>query len=333
MLTHRGFSAWITVDDEPLPEYLVAVDESSHRVSCWIPGEEGQSFTVWWQDHGGKVDTCSFILLDGLAVPGRFLFGEGVSSRSGLRSSHMTEKPFVFTKVPQEEDSAESNKDAGTIVVKIKRVKRVAARPSNPVRPVGDVAASGKKKVGDLCVGFGQERSTTLQYHSTWSVVPYDDPESEKPSTYVSFVFRYRSAEFLESQGIAPDVKQRMAPKLGEKRRVSSLPPATLAAVLATPSPSPPKKPRLEYNRPRLTEPISIHDQGAFATRRTSGDIKRVASWKDAPSLPSQGVVIFPRSQRAISTTNHNSFLPSSNSSETSTLSDDDDDRYERSFS
>lgn len=42
MLAHRGFSAWITVDDEALPEYLVAVDDEDHRVSCWIPGEEGK---------------------------------------------------------------------------------------------------------------------------------------------------------------------------------------------------------------------------------------------------------------------------------------------------
>lgn len=42
MLTHRGFSAWIVVDGDPLPEYLVAIDDSAHRVSCWIPSEEGK---------------------------------------------------------------------------------------------------------------------------------------------------------------------------------------------------------------------------------------------------------------------------------------------------
>lgn len=42
MLTHRGFSAWIVVDGKPLPEYLVAVDQNQHRVSCWVPSEEGK---------------------------------------------------------------------------------------------------------------------------------------------------------------------------------------------------------------------------------------------------------------------------------------------------
>ena len=41
MLTHRGFSAWVMSNGKVLAEHLVAVDERSHRVSCWIPGTEG----------------------------------------------------------------------------------------------------------------------------------------------------------------------------------------------------------------------------------------------------------------------------------------------------
>jgi len=42
MLNLRGFSAWIESNGAPLPEHLVAVDERTSRVSCWIPGVEGQ---------------------------------------------------------------------------------------------------------------------------------------------------------------------------------------------------------------------------------------------------------------------------------------------------
>ena len=42
MLTHRGFSAWIVADGETLPEYLVAVDSTANKVSCWIPSKHGQ---------------------------------------------------------------------------------------------------------------------------------------------------------------------------------------------------------------------------------------------------------------------------------------------------
>jgi hypothetical protein len=117
MLTHRGFSAWIVVDGKPVPEYLVAEDTKAARVSCWIPSEAGQvgtappcftlqltfsqKFSVHWKDHGGKVDSCSFISLDGLVVPGRFLFGSGDTFRQGVRSSTTTERPFVFQKIEQ----------------------------------------------------------------------------------------------------------------------------------------------------------------------------------------------------------------------------------------
>jgi len=42
MPTHRGFSAWIEVEGRALPEYLVAIDDSATRVSCWISSEEGK---------------------------------------------------------------------------------------------------------------------------------------------------------------------------------------------------------------------------------------------------------------------------------------------------
>lgn len=44
MLSHHGFSACIESNGAPLPEYLISVDEKASRVSCWIPGVEGQ---VW----------------------------------------------------------------------------------------------------------------------------------------------------------------------------------------------------------------------------------------------------------------------------------------------
>lgn len=40
---------------------------------------------------------------------------------------------------------------------------------------------------------FGDERRAYEQYATTWSVKPHDVPGAKTPSTYVSFVFRYRS--------------------------------------------------------------------------------------------------------------------------------------------
>jgi hypothetical protein len=74
---------------------------------------------VHWEDLGGDVDTCAFILVDGIVgaynrvsgletsnllslVPGRFLFGIGKTFRSGIRTSENTERPFEFRKVAED---------------------------------------------------------------------------------------------------------------------------------------------------------------------------------------------------------------------------------------
>lgn len=58
-----------------------------------------QPFTVHWRDHGTRQTTCSFITLDGENVPGRYLFGEGVASRKGIRcpETEDKERPFMFS--------------------------------------------------------------------------------------------------------------------------------------------------------------------------------------------------------------------------------------------
>jgi len=289
MLTHRGFSAWIVVDGKPLPQYLVAEDTKASRVSCWIPGQEGQKFSVFWKDHGGKVDSCAFISLDGLVVPGRFLFGDGETSRSGVRSSARTERPFIFQKIEEDEPLNQSvNKDGvGTITLRIKRIQRVAGRPANPLQQLPSTAL-GKRKAGDLCVSFGDDTPTFDQFSYTWSVKPHekDGPVSGRiPKTYVSFVFRYRTREWLQLQGIMPecDVPPSPSPSVtrASMRRVSSAPavpvPARQETALITPraSPTPPKK-KLKTNdqeKPYLAA-------GPRRPRRPSADMRRTVSFQ-----------------------------------------------------
>jgi hypothetical protein len=119
MLTHQGFSAWITVDDHPLPVYLTAVE--GNQISCWIAATPGrvrmtphshfslhrfnpiQNFAVHWRDNGSKIDTMAYIHLDGQAiVPGRFLFGSGETKRDGMRTSSTTQRPFMFQSGPEQ---------------------------------------------------------------------------------------------------------------------------------------------------------------------------------------------------------------------------------------
>ncbi|KAF9246146.1 hypothetical protein BU15DRAFT_38400, partial [Melanogaster broomeanus] len=242
MLTHRGFSAWIVSEDEQLREYLVAVDTNAHRVSCWIPSEAGKSFSVHWKDEGTDVHSCSFISLDGFVVPGRFLFGHGQTSRDGIRTGPATERPFMFAEQPHNASDEQSSREAGTIVVKIKRVIMEGQKSANKLQRPPDASGSQNSLLGHR-IGYGEERPTYEQYPTTWQVKPYD--ESSKRS-YVTFVFRYRSREFLLSQGIMTEddgTGQQVALVVKKarpaKRRVTSAPLPAPDAKLITPSPTP----------------------------------------------------------------------------------------------
>lgn len=56
---------------------------------------------MYWRDHGGNVDSCAYIGLDGFMVPGRFLFGKGIAFREGVRSGSTTERPFMFSRLDE----------------------------------------------------------------------------------------------------------------------------------------------------------------------------------------------------------------------------------------
>ena len=181
----------------------------------WWKGGHLRIHYTWWVRCTGKISLwarnhftrrCQGIQVDraALHVPestGNWYFsGSFFFRRVVLRS-------FLVTDSPQRAAA----KEAGMITLKIKRITRVFNRPPNAIQSIPGLAVLGKRQVGDLCIGsesstliggidwhvfrFGEEVQAFEQYSSTWSVLPYDQevPGATKPSTYVSFVFRYRS--------------------------------------------------------------------------------------------------------------------------------------------
>lgn len=284
MLMHRDFSAWIVSNNQPLPEYLVAVDEKGSRVSCWIPSEAGKQFSVHWKDHGSNVHTCSFISLDGFVVPGRFLYGTGSASREGVRSGPTSERPFIFAEYRDPSSSGDCSRNAGTIMLKIKRVRLEGHKRANPFQTIPD--GSSRVTISGHCVGYGDERPTYEQSPSTWQIKPYDKASS---GSYVTFVFRYRPREFLLSQGIMSEddrtaesaVPQRKARP--SQRRVTSAPVATAQATstLITPSPSP------SPNTKKMETTASFYP--GLARHRTTQNVRTVSMNEPRRNMPYPG--------------------------------------------
>ncbi|KAI0721099.1 hypothetical protein C8T65DRAFT_692570 [Cerioporus squamosus] len=238
MLDHRGFSAWITSNDLELVEFEPRTNNNNHTVTCWIVGTVGsrpnhpttlmvaQTFMVHWRDHGSLVDSASYIYFDGFKVSGQFLNGEGEELRRGIRVSEEEERPFVFSSIGPKytDDRAGFNgkppdKNVGSIVLQILLIKRVGEREPNPIRPPPNVVR-GLRQEGDVAIRYGDVRPAPMQKR-TWKIEPFDP---KAPGPYVTFIFRYRSKDWLISQGI-----------IGEDEIVSRIPdhppPGTLSVA------------------------------------------------------------------------------------------------------
>ncbi|RPD66128.1 hypothetical protein L226DRAFT_609027 [Lentinus tigrinus ALCF2SS1-7] len=201
MLDHRGFSAWITSDDLELVEFEPRTNNNLHTVTCWIVGTVGKTFIVHWRDHGSLVDSASYIYFDGYKVSGQFLDGEGEELRRGIRVGEEEERPFVFSAIGATDPSGfggkPPDKNVGSIVLEIRLIKRVEEREPNPIRPPPDVIR-GLRQEGDVAIRYGDVRPAPMQKR-TWKMEPFDP---KAPGPYVTFIFRYRSKDWLLSQGI-----------------------------------------------------------------------------------------------------------------------------------
>ncbi|KAI0362088.1 hypothetical protein OH77DRAFT_1499876 [Trametes cingulata] len=236
MIELRGFSAWITSEDLELVEFEPRVDEKNHTVTCWIAGPIGKTFIVHWRDHGSQVDSASYIYIDGFKVSGQFLYGHGEELRRGVRVGPTEERPFVFSSVHADDDVGtgpkSSGKNVGSIVLEIKQITRTEVFVPDSVPQVPSVIR-GHRQAGDVCVRYGEAQPTAIR-RPTWKIRSYD-PNARGP--FVTFVFRYRTQDWLISQGIiSPDdpiVKQPPTPWPLEEHPPLPTPPATEAIQTA----------------------------------------------------------------------------------------------------
>lgn len=141
-----------------------------------------QKFSVHWADQGTNVDSATYIKLDGFTVPGRFLFGKGQAQRSGVRVGDDLERPFQFSRVDEGEIRAyhaelscqshglipirivaslaqaghTNNLEVGTIVVKIKLVRRNGRHQPNAPQTIPS-PVRGTRQSDETCIRCGPD--------------------------------------------------------------------------------------------------------------------------------------------------------------------------------
>ncbi|EJD49569.1 hypothetical protein AURDEDRAFT_161127 [Auricularia subglabra TFB-10046 SS5] len=222
MPSHRGFKAWISCEGEPLTEYEKQIDpKEPDIVTCWVPSKAGANFSVCWQnDNKKKTATSGHVFIDGNDVASAIMRPERKShvERSGAKTSSSNIRQFKFAALELTDDDNiaprvdPSAQHIGTIRLEITRVILGAEVPfqATNVENRGPVHERAKK-AGVHVTKFGATQRSAKGKSAAVSNAPYDH---DRTTPWVTFVFRYRSHDFLMAQNIIPNpLKRRATPQ------------------------------------------------------------------------------------------------------------------------
>jgi len=208
----NGIEAWITSDDKrPFPIYGVKKDHSSGYLSCWIPFEPGANFSIRWRDMEDMLDISGFVTMDGCHYGGRLIrarsFAPAVFSR--IPTSATQSRPLSFPFHPP--NYQPRSPLGGTIVLDIHMV------------------ASGETRIHRGLSDYAAKRAQFSSSEPLFtSLVPTSSTEVDSLGKVATFVFYYRTPNFLRAYGIAPIdfdtvVRALSAPHAGDKRSSAEL--------------------------------------------------------------------------------------------------------------
>ncbi|GAA5888448.1 hypothetical protein JCM5296_000633 [Sporobolomyces johnsonii] len=201
-------SAWVTIDDVPVPVYQV--EEMDNKVTCFIEAVEGKEFKVGFENVGfSGSELRTRLLFDGAKMDGFILRSKFKPAMlDGWRESSTVMRPFAFAKLAVTDDphlaSNDENfiKNVGTIQVHVHRVKFLGEKPfpKRPLEGVKNQVIDERSKKATLShqANLGQAKLTPYRHRFTVSCEYVD--ERKQPSQI--FEFKYRSRALLELQGL-----------------------------------------------------------------------------------------------------------------------------------
>ncbi|KZT71925.1 hypothetical protein DAEQUDRAFT_723544 [Daedalea quercina L-15889] len=215
------FQVFIKSEGRELPEYhSEAVDNKT--LACYVATEVDKTFEICWRgdtrrDSHGTAVRC---FVDGHYAGGAYC-SRGILSgkRWGIREAEDRRRPFVFSALVTTDDDAvavgsQTDPNLGMIEVKLEYavMEGKTAFSTNADQFLPGKVHERSKKMGVQCVSLGDgQNCTAMDQIRSRSLNPKDP-------VYARFVFRYRSKDFLQAQGIIP-VEERPANDAREEAR------------------------------------------------------------------------------------------------------------------
>ncbi|KAE9390474.1 hypothetical protein BT96DRAFT_342644 [Gymnopus androsaceus JB14] len=209
MLRFGSFSAWVAVDGVALPEYDTRANIVNDTITCFVPSHANKSFIVHWRTEANLMSTASFLKVDGQDCGGRVLPAFNAThpgshfsctmSHTGVLTSAKSARSFYFSPVNfTEDDHCPNATDIGTISLDILGVEIVGSRPTAGVgfTPIPEVHEQSANDLNNVVHQTQLGPNISVDIPSTIIVEP--------TIHFVTFVFKYRPIENLQTIGVAP---------------------------------------------------------------------------------------------------------------------------------
>ncbi|KAJ7049693.1 hypothetical protein C8F01DRAFT_1378202 [Mycena amicta] len=205
---NNQFRAWIAIEGEEAEEYDVQTSEEDKTVTCWIASELGKRFSVHWENSSLVGNTAGHVYMDGIGCAGHM-----IRENAPLPAIRMTDsttdgtvkKRFMFSTLELTDDDAvletASNIDLGVISLQIYPIHigppietQMSTLPETKLHERSKKAVTQQIKLGEA------------------EILPTAIPVfrfTRAGPDIVIFKFKYRSADVLRANGIAPPLKRK----------------------------------------------------------------------------------------------------------------------------
>ncbi|KAJ7817756.1 hypothetical protein B0H14DRAFT_1383931 [Mycena olivaceomarginata] len=221
------FSAVITVEGVPVPEYAVEYSADGLEATCWIASENDKNFRIKMKntDASPKHTVSGRIAVDGVSCGGLHLDGAtgskiSTACRDSVATSANTRRPLTFSKQILTDDDKYLNTAISPELGTIKVVFRL-------VKLTGSVARRWDRKYEPTIL---HERSKKAIGHSVQFGPEFQKQNRAKRSSTLikvlgTLTFRYRPLGLLRAEGIVPtrrtrrDTIRRPGSDYGRRRR------------------------------------------------------------------------------------------------------------------
>ncbi|KAJ7286488.1 hypothetical protein C8J57DRAFT_1287797 [Mycena rebaudengoi] len=210
-----SFTAWVTIEGAPCPIYALRYTEGKDA-SCWIPSEEGKTFSVNWRNECRDKPIYAQLSIDGVVCSTHFMldaqnfpFDANAIGISYATTSDFTRRDFVFDAIQITDDdqylfTVDDPPRFGTIRLELweAHIERVVQSPFQhrygSAVLESQVIHETSKKAGAHQVKFGGE------YVVPQATVNMVSGSPKGHEALATFTFNYRSAQILMAGGIIP---------------------------------------------------------------------------------------------------------------------------------